>query len=500
MEKTKTIETIKSCLIVVLSLSAVLLLYFFWENLSLKNIRWAWNAESEEVQQPVEVPEIQEVILPIEVQIHLEGELYAVILPEDYDSWRTGVMALARFSKGDGYVEEISKEKYDEVMSYRSLQIEFAYNVPFEGFCRQFGVAYAKYGAVRNVTLLAYSEATPESLFIYDRAANRYYRLVGPEQETAPFSQLIQAVESDGTYDPYYPASSYMGVEESDAVLPVYLERSLTRVTVTQAYSGENRDASAAEFAQTFFGESFDFTRRLEDSTGTITYMYDYGSKVLTVDDKGIAIYKEELSDPVSTQGFYGSLDTAIQFVGEHGGWYPKCEELRLEEYGLTPFLWTGQEIQQSGRSGYRFAFGFRRGNEVFYSNEGPAIIVEVFDGQVTYYFRNVFEAVLVRGIVSSLWEANDSANTIAQNYDWIYETLKTTGNYTFEDGKKEEKGEARFDRVAGDVERVQEGYLINSKSGSALADRCWVIQIDGVLFYFDLFSGEALGYTAVGR
>jgi len=40
MEKTKTIETIKSCLIVVLSLSAVLLLYFFWEIVVRTAVMW----------------------------------------------------------------------------------------------------------------------------------------------------------------------------------------------------------------------------------------------------------------------------------------------------------------------------------------------------------------------------------------------------------------------------------------------------------------------------
>lgn len=506
MDTKKTIETIKSCLIVVLSLSAVLLLYFFWENLSLKNLRWEWNSGKEQVAVPVEKPGIPQVILPAEVQIHLADELYTVILPEDYDVWQLGSSALAKFSKGEGSgAEEISEEKYREVMSDRSLQIKFNYAVPFEGFCRQFSVSYSRYGSIRNMTVLAYSDATPESLFVHDGANDRYYRLVGPAAETAVFAQVLDAVEQDGTYSPYYPASSYLGVNNSEAVLPVFLERTLTRVTSVRNLAGEERDEASDVLARTFFGDNLDFVRRLEDSNGTITYMYDYGQRVLTVDKLGVALYKEELAEATATTGFYGSLDAAIDFVANHGGWYPKCEELRLEERGLTPFLWSGREIQSGNRNGWRFSFGYRRGNEVFYNDAGAAIVVEVFDGQITYYHRNVFDSILVRGMVSSLWEAKDSANTIAQNTDWIYETLLAEGVFTEEEESDQKTtgphlltDEQRFDRIGEAVQRVQEGYILSS--GKAQAERCWVIQIKGVLFFFELFSGEPMGYTVVGR
>ena len=41
-------------------------------------------------------------------------------------------------------------------------------------------------------------------------------------------------------------------------------------------------EAAIKEFSQKFFGQSFDFVRRIEESNGTLIYMYGYGQKVLT--------------------------------------------------------------------------------------------------------------------------------------------------------------------------------------------------------------------------
>lgn|GEM_PF-5063960 len=488
----RALETIKTILIAALTLSAAVLLSVYWADFSLKALFSRPEANDTPVQ-TADAPKTREIIAPAEICVNLTGErggAFATVFPEEYDAWQKTVTAFAAFSRSENAsIEETTDASYQAVLRARSVRVTFAYSLPFDGFCKQFGIASAPFSAIRAVSELVFSEAAPDSLFLTESLSGTRYRLTGDEAALEPLSVLISEI-GENEDDMSFTIEATLG-EPNDALIPFGYGGTLRSVTAEKEIHLERRDTEADRFARLFFDNSLDFVRRVKDSAGTLTYMYNYTQKVLTVSMSGVAEYKEELAESSVAQGFYASLGTALSFVAEHGGWYPEVTvDGRTEENGLEPYLQNAAEIQTGHRTGYRYAFGFRAGDETLYAGEEAAIIVDVYDGQVTYYRRAVFANLAFTDLTAD--ELCTLANAIAANSDWAYEVLAAVG--TVPNGIT---GNERFRAVAGAVTRIRSGYLFafSAETDTIDAAPVWTIRAGNVLLFFDLVTGAPVSY-----
>lgn len=476
------IEKAKNMSLVVLFLSTVLLLYFFWGNISFNN----FSSPSE--QKKIENTQISKVLRPDRLVINFGGGNYSVISVGRDDLWNgesskdSMVKEIDSFAKTDSIlVEEIPYDKYQEVMATRSIRADFNYDIPMTDFCNKFKIdKQQSFDTIETVTSIGYSTSIKKHLFIYDGKNKKYYRMIADTDNT-DFEALIAGVEAKG-YISYYPVNTYTGANvKNTTLIPVNVEINLRKFPYKQdIYPYQTEKVN--DITEEFFGGNFDFVRTIIEDKGTVIKMYGYGQTVLIINTDGSVEFKQELTQNKSGQSFADALSTAVDFIDRHGSWK-----------SMSPYLETAT-INSDKPGGYQFTFGVEiNGTRLFYEKEAP-IVVNVTQGQVTYYKRNMidFDKQEVESIEANAVEnAFSSVNLIAQNYNYIYNVLlkesavAPSANQT-----------AIFDDVASLIRDMQVGYLKRSVKSDNEIQPVWVVTIDNIDVYFDLYNAEPIGYS----
>lgn len=491
MSKPNVIEKIKNFSLVVLFLTTVLLLYFFWGNISFEGLR----APAAPV--TGETAKSAQLIEPVQLVINFGADNYTIVPPGEIwynetedDSF---VEELSRFGPAENIlVESITYEKYQQVKGIESIWAKFNYNIPIADFCSIFGMSKPQsFDVIETVTEIGYSTADRgNSLFIYDGKNEKRYRLLAEDPKdqnnkgNTDFPALIDSLEAEG-YNTYYPISSILG-NANETLIPLSAETNLRSFPYLQdTYSYQTEKISV--IAEKFFGRNSAFVRTITEENGTVIYMYGYGQNVLIVNTDGSLEYKETQLDGNMEQSFTGALDTALSFIASHGSWES------IEGAKLTPYL--KKSVPNPGnQKGYRFIFGLEIvGNRLYYE-EGDPITIDVIKGQVTYFKRQFidFDQEEVEAIEANAAEpAFDPVNLIAQNYKFIYDTLFQSGeiNATADHGKM-------FEEVASLVNNMQIGYVKPADEEATEIQPVWVITADNIEFYFDLYDADPIGYS----
>ena len=133
--KNKMVEKIKSVVLVVLFLLTILLLYFFWEDVeirdfSLENLRFS---TENELRNTVKVTDV---ILPSYINICFDNDTYTKISNGRKTYWNGETTSVFKafqevISSEDTYTEEITAMQYEEIMTFISLRAVFEYSLPF---------------------------------------------------------------------------------------------------------------------------------------------------------------------------------------------------------------------------------------------------------------------------------------------------------------------------------------------------------------------------------
>lgn len=487
---TRKIENIKSAILVVLSLSTILLLYFFWWGASIDDFKFTEQLYEKDV------PSTREVTKPDEIILCFGGENYYMVPPNQYGLWDNNskdknsfMEQFDKFVRAENIlVEEITAKQYAEVMSYKSIQARFSYPIPFTSFCKEYGLKKRQnFGTIEMMTYIGYSEASKESMFIYDGKNEKYYRLNSYTDHTG-IGNIIDKMQGK-EYDPYYPLGTLLGVENK-TIIPISLKPQLNEFHAKQDINMSQND-KINKIAQTFFGESFDFIRKITEESGKTIYMYGYGEKTLIINPDGSLEYKEEVNDEKYVlQQYFQALNTALQFVATHGSW-DSINGAKLEPYVKDVNLITGKN------KGYRITFGAEvNGGRLLYKS-GELITVGVVGGQVVEYKRNLIDydkKVFRENEYAEGKEAFSAVNMIAQNYKYIYNILQKSGKeIEIQDSNK------TFEDVAKQITKVEVGFL---KTPSKVASEyeikpVWVVTAEGVNMYFDLYNAAPISSSS---
>lgn len=491
--KENRVEQVKNVVLVVLLISTILLLSFFWGKVSLDQLVMQ---EKPIVQ---DVPQLEQIIRPNLMVLNFGAGNYTLLTTENSDLWQSPersdmVEEFRRFSDTAGVeVKEILPEKYKEIRnSWVSIWAQFEYNVPFNGFCREFNIKWhPSYEVIESFTIMGYSsEAKPETIIFYDQKNNKYYGLTaGADSAPTNFGQLIERAKEEG-YTSYYPIGAYFG-PENDILIPVEAQANLNTFTYEQEIHPMQTEKVRA-LAGTFFGENLDFVRTIVEESGALIYMYGFGQNVFIVNPDGSFTYKEEQIKNNTPSGFFDSLRKALDFVAYHGSWES------LEGWKAKPFL-KGVVSNPEEKKGYRFIFGMEINGIPLYDQTGEVITVDVLQGQVTFYQRSFvhvnqteFNEPSKGSIENQDKEESTIVNLIVQNYQYMHETWQNAK------GKEEQKDEEfNIEWVAKQITGVQPGYLRVPGEGITGELRpVWVVTMDGIRFYFDDQTGEPLGYS----
>jgi hypothetical protein len=550
MDISKTaIEKIKNVLIVVLVLSTILLLYFLWSDSRVGDFSLAGLGSSRA--EPILA---KSVLNPDKITVSFGAENYTVISSGagDWDSSSPGasvdtgiIQELQAFSlSGVILTSAISKQDFVDVMRARSIMADFPFAMPFTEFCSQYGLrGLTRTELIESFTGVAYSEASPNSVFFFNKREERYYRLAADDAD-ADFEALISGIERRGNAS-FYPLRMYSGIE-NEVMIPLDMQISMTPIPYWGAVSGMEADEGdeGAAMAQKLFGSSFDFTRKITEGNGTTVYMYGYGERVLVLNQDGSFEYSASGRDSNGVPSFFEALDIALDFISQHGA---------LEACGMTPdrLYLSKVEADSDGGRGYRFSFGFSTGGYAVHYLNDEALVVGTLGDQATYFKQNLIDCQDVSGYPGDApeQEALRPFDLLTENFAAIFDVLDGL-QIALEPEDAEAGGEAAlimskemtFEAVVRGVSDVSAGYLrrgpgfaldpvaYSAQDGGAVGQQpgagaevgagtggqasgtdmlqesyqlpdallpVWVFTVMGVDFYFDMYGGDMVGHTA---
>ena len=491
MSKT-AIERIKNIAIVVLMLSAILLLYFLWDN-SGSN-RFPLPPLDAGVSGSIQ---IQDVLIPEKIIINFGSENYTVILSAE-SIWNSqidnGVKnfidALKDMVENETISQSIISERdYEEVVKNRSIQAEFTYAIPLKDFGTEFGIRQIeRMDIIDTFTTMAYSEASPESFFIGNKLDNKYYRLT-VQKEITDYKDLIVSIEKKQNTS-FYPLRTFAGVD-NDTMIPLDLAIDMPNVQYSQSGLGKDTESSAElnDMAKIYFGESFDFTRKVTEGDGTIVYLYSYGEKVLVIKTNGVFEYSST-SNVSGNTPFFEALRAALDFIAQHSGLGGII--------GSESNIYLKNAVKSSEGSGYRFTFGLKsEGYQVFYEESEP-IIIEIINQKVVY---SRFDVIMFNAADSSQIriEASPPFDVLVEHYQYLYDILEHTDMFQMQNAVVDKSSTETldvFNAVMENVSDVSTGYL-RKTSNDALGELIpvWRIRVLDAEFYFNLSTAEPEGY-----
>ncbi len=472
----RRIESIKNVFLVVLFSTTILLLYLLWShnsnNFSILNIL-AGSGEK------ADVPRLEEVMAPRYVAISDGSGVFR--LAEGYTAHVAAAASEAlteACGQGSVAVSEINRMQYSAVMSrYNSIQTALCCDIPFSDYAAYNGVSIgAPADQIQTVSLIAFSDASKESIFIYDGPQDRYFRLrtSADHEYTAQLASMCTAGSAS-----CYPASEILGFGR--AYIAVGVESSLSEGSFISEAAERGRDLRTS-MAETVMGENFDFVRRISDGFGNTTYMYGYGQKTFTARADGSFEYSSELSSG-SAGDFYSDLKTAVTFVARCGGW----PGLGGEQISLV--LDRADSFGEGRQAGHTFRFKQLLGGVPVRGEDEYPVEITVTNGQVSYYRRAVINYLEMTWSGSS--QTAEPVNVIANNCNHIYNVMHNNTLVAAVDEAFSEVSEALVD--------MHQGYF-QSSQGSALVP-CWIVRMnDGSDFFFDLYDAAPLGFRRSGE
>ena len=499
-------EKIKNMMIVVLLITAILLLSFFWRGFALDSLRSMSLGNDDNRYKP----QVSELVVPEYIKVGLGSDGYTLIdldhkLEHD-DEGKTEITVYNKLidiissylRRSDIDTEKIEKSQYNEVMAYSSISSEFAFEVPFKEYIEQNKINIkGNTSLIENMTGFTLSPFSSKNIFISDRQSGEYYRISIDDEDFAKsmatkLNEIITTLESEASSS-YYAIKDVAGTD-NDTMIPIYMKSYMKSALYSSEISISNR-SDVIEMENTFFSDGMDFVRRITENKGSLIYIFGYNEKVLTMHENGGISYKEEFDrTSYKEQNLYESIETAINYVSNHGGWKI------ISFAGGDAYLKSVSRISESNGkyNGYRLIFGMKiKGTPLEY-NEGNIVSVDVCGSQVIAYERDIIIPEDIQN--SEQWDAATPLDMLTINYQSMYNTIAENelkkGESADSPIKDITSSEEKFDYVMSRIDLIELCMYRDSMFNGYDIVPKWIVRIKDITFIFDPKSGKLNGYS----
>ncbi|AOT70547.1 YycH family regulatory protein [Geosporobacter ferrireducens] len=472
-------EGFKTLLLTMLFVLSVGLTQQLWVGIPMAEILPATkDVENNEIKNYDITTLMMNVISPQSFAINFGGGYHTVFFSDAYNIWSEAVPILKAYFEQEVAIEEINMERWTSVNDFRSIRVDFDYDMPISVLKnvvqgKDLGLQ-GKISSFRSLLIPVTEEAT---LYISSPAESKFYR-VRAREVNGSMAEIINTIEQNG-FDHYFAVKDIMGVE-NNTLMPIALSEDISKIKVVQEVDTTNT-RQVEPLAGTFFGENFDFVRKITETSGTVIYMYGYGQKALKIDASGTVEYNEEADGrPVLTAEVTEALRAAVKFVTEHGDW-PKEAYLK----GI---------VERDKKRGYLFLFGYRiNGLPIYYYDKviRAPIEVEVTGRQVTAYKRYVKREKIDVTFIEKL--DNRTILTPQQVLDINFDYIKSIflGEVMETDEEIEENEVLK--EILSSIDGVELGYYEQPMGERDSLIPIWIIKLKTYQYYFDAYKGTIL-------
>jgi len=446
-------ETIKTFILIVLFLAAILFLYLLWPDKGFSLI----GSSSIDDEQVTKVYELYELITPNEVCVRQQGNSVEYIKSKSLVFQKAMDKIKNMCAENETAIASITPEMYDEAKNnFQSLSISFNYGISFSDIANYIDLKTgSNFDIIKEFDTIMYSSAYKSSVFFRNSHTGESFRLAGKNFNLSIEDILLDA-ETDG--NKYIQAKQIMGQGEN--FIPYGVSN---KVKVSAISTKVLSDTESENLARILFGKSFDFARKVVDTVGNITYMYGYGQKVLKINKAGDMEYRAELSEK-KKNSVIEDLAVANEFV----------EALSLENISGLEFLLSDITISEEDSSIRRFEYSqYRNGIIIKTSQDSAALLIEVQNGQIINFVQNAITAGSESDNGSLV--IYEPARMLAENCMDIYETVN---------GMAARNEEEAYSFVCENVEAITVVYL---KEINRIAPN-WAVHIAGETLYYNYY------------
>lgn len=481
-------EQFKTILLVFLILMSMMLAHQLWMDVPLWRFLSSKPSGNMELGKKEGIVNISDAMSPQSITVNFGGGLHTVLYADAYGLWEKVLQILQEKNATEIDIQEVDALKWKEAQNVKSIEMKFACRMPIEILSKGIQGAFKDKIAFADSILLLLIENNP--VYMADSQEEKYYRLASSKGIQDELIEKVNQIESK-EYTHYYPIEDIYGVSNY-RLMPVEWTESLPEIKTVPEMDAAD-DLGIKSFAGTFFGENFDFVRKIRETTGSVIYTYGYGKKSLKINSLGVAEYIEEI-DPQKTAasvGVWEAFQIAFQFVQEHGGW------TYSDGNSIKPFIKNIVPVEREKRKGYRFIFGYRFNDVPVYHPPqiaGEALEVEVIGSQVNYYKRFLKEKAseAVYEYEREL-EYDDGlemmvvTDIINKNFDVIEKDyLRNQGQNI-----KEMDEEKIRDEILESMDSIGLGYYDQSAEKIGVLGPVWILKVGNITYYFDVYDGS---------
>ena len=476
-------ERIKTVLLVVLFITAVLLSYLYWRDSSFLEIKETMdNRLSSTTLASQTIPDPSEFVCPDSIDVNFGDGTYTSFHENARSVWEEILPFYTGFTKEKGLtVEMLSEAQWNNIMSFQSVQCRFSYPLPHSFFRTLGAKSYNESDHFTSLTVLGFSKVFDDSYFIRSGDGS-YFRIRASEYDSSGILSLIESLRARSS-DQYYPMNQFLGTDNT-AITPFATQIDLPTLQLHNM-TGNESEQFETELARNFFGQSLDFIRTVTDNSGTTIFLYNYGETSLTIYQNGFFEYQDSPSSADKTVGFVEAFRTASAFIAEHGTW-------SAHDGNTIHFLLEDVDRDTYNRSSvYTFRFRSHYNGRKIYGSDNVLTIV-VTGTQVTYYSRNL----RIPGEEDFTLTPNTETpnypfvDVVSQNYESIAEEL-----VRHEWMERPEDPEELFDAVLEKISGIDTGYYEITENHRKVCQPSWILTVDrGPRIFYDLYTGEYLG------
>ncbi|QXM06971.1 hypothetical protein [Crassaminicella indica] len=482
-------ENFKTVLLCMLFMLSIALNQQLWKRISLtKIIPSIRQTETIEVKNKGNIDNIADILSPQSFCINFGGGLHTVFYADAYGIWE-GVLQSFKDEtfKEELQVESIDQESWEKARAFRSIEINFGYNISVNLLSELVKVNdIKKIDTLDGFDSILISSKDNDSIYMADHTKGNYYMIKGLKKNNN-ILKLIKNIEESG-YDAYYAMQDIYSVE-NESLMPIELNKDIHEVKVIQEIDPTN-EGQVESFAGTFFGENLDFVRKIRETSGSVIFMYGYGQKELKIDDLGVLQYIEKIDAEKASKNisFEDALKIALQFINNHGSWA-----------NIDIYL---KDVEEPEKNRYIFSFGYRKnGLPVYYKTEDTknmtdaAVQVEVLGEQVIYYKRFLKrEKISIKFLED---EENMTILTAPQILDMNFGFIK--GDFLRNIQKDVVLDQEEIQKkVLSTIKQVDIGYYNEPEREPNQLTPVWIIKTDKMIYYFDAYNGRMISRTQI--
>lgn len=437
---------------------------------------------------------IEDVLCPQSYAISFGGGLHTGVYETGLQEqlW-TITKGILKQSLNGSTLNPIEDREWTTALNNRGVSLYMPFGYTKDVFSALIKAPYE--GVDLNINVILINSETSPSIYFGNTFSRKYYRVESSKltlDEVVRGSQVIQEMINEQekmgyaefkTIESIYSIQKVIGTQSTNntlmSVIPI---NTLNPYVIGSRMATESLTVSEMQsLAASAFGSDLSFVKKIEDSDGSIIYLYGYGEKSLKVSVDGKIEYNQIKPSLKKQITFEEGLSLSVAFIERYG----------KEEHS---FVLDRYEIEEeSDGIIQRFNFVYTINGLPLHMNLEESVsplTVEIENGAITKFYKTeIFKK-------SELTDHLNPSKAIEEILDLNYNIFSADYPTT----KAKEKDRTYSYQLLNQLSQIQAIYYLKSEGDVSIAYPAWRVQMGKWVYIFDWYNGTLLERTNLAK